>query len=77
MAGCQQGLFRFSSIIGGHHIYIAVWMPYLPQELSSVKKESNAYDRHAVVVLKNDAMLNTAVKLYVYTGQKPAAYPHG
>ncbi len=73
MAECQRGTFRFSNVIRGHHIYKAVWMPYLLEELSIAKEESNAYDRHAVVVLQNDAMPNTAVKLYLYIHRTPAA----
>ena len=77
MAKRQRRTFRFSSVIRGHHIYKAVWMPYLLDELSTAKEESNTYDRHAVAVLKNDAMPNTAVQLYLYSRQTPGAHPRG
>ena len=45
------------SVIGGHHIYKAVWTPFIGESLAVNHKIDNAYDSHAVTVHLDDCVV--------------------
>ena len=45
--------FRIESTVRGHHVYKALWSPYIGEELSVQCEVNNIHDDFAVAVLKN------------------------
>ena len=41
-----------SSVVRGHHVYKAIWTPYVGQRLQLSCEDSNDHDEHAVAVRK-------------------------
>ena len=41
------------SVIEGHHVYRAIWMPTICKELSVQSKDDNEHDKNAVAVIKD------------------------
>ena len=54
----KTGVKSRLAFILGHHIYKTIWTPYLCEELILAAKESNLFDRHAVVVLKTGKIVD-------------------
>lgn len=47
----------FQSYITGHHIYQFQWSPCIGEELVCKMEIGNAYDKHAVSVVKNEQVV--------------------
>ena len=45
--------FRIESTVRGHHVYKALWSPYIGEELPVQCEVNNIHDDFAVAVLKN------------------------
>ena len=45
--------FTLESVVRGHHIYKAVWVPFEGETLAINKSLENRYDRYAVDVVNN------------------------
>ena len=45
------------SVIRGHHIYKSIWHPILGEQLTLEREDENSHDRHAVSVMKGDAIV--------------------
>ena len=51
MAAISQCSFTVSSVVRGHHIYKAIWTPFVGEELVVKTEDENEFDRHAVAVV--------------------------
>ena len=51
--------FRIKSTVRGHHVYKAVWSPYIGEELPVQHEVNSIHDDFAVAVLKNGKNSNT------------------
>ena len=50
--GEPDSRFVKSSVVRGHHVYKAVWIPALREELIVKAEDGNAHDEHAMAVVK-------------------------
>ena len=50
--GPPDSRFVKSSVVRGHHVYKAVWIPALREELIVKAEDGNAHDEHAMAVVK-------------------------
>ena len=41
------------NVIEGHHIYKAIWMPTIGEELSVQSRNDNKHNEHVVAVIKD------------------------
>ena len=55
--GPGPGVYEKESVVRGHHIYKSVWTPVIGEELSVEREQNNQHDRHAVAVVKDDAIV--------------------
>ena len=49
--------FRIESVVHGHHVYKAVWSPYIEEELLVECEVNNIQDGFAVAILKNSMII--------------------
>ena len=45
------------SVIRGHHIYKATWLPYVGETLLVEREEGNVHDSYAVSIKKDDSVV--------------------
>ena len=45
-------MFEIHSCVRGHHVYKAIWMPFVGKALSCERQEDNTTDPYAVAVKK-------------------------
>ena len=48
----RMEMFKSEQVVCGHHVYKAVWMPFIGEELICCQESGNASDLYAVAVLK-------------------------
>ena len=49
--------YTMESVIRGHHIYESIQHPILGEQLTLEREDENSHDRHAVSVMKCDAIV--------------------
>ena len=52
--------YTFESAIRGHHIYKAVWTPFIGETLSLTKEDGNPEDPSAVAIMKGTTIVGHA-----------------
>ena len=50
-------IIEFESFVTGHHVYKAVWSPFIGESLNTIMELDNVHDKYAVKVLKNQAVV--------------------
>ena len=50
MANLGSDYYEKASVVKGHHVYKAVWTPFLGEELSVQPEDHNDHDEHAIAV---------------------------
>ena len=48
-------IIDFESFVTGHHVYKAVWSPFIGESLNTLMEQDNVHDKYAVKVFKNQA----------------------
>ena len=48
---------EFESFVTGHHVYKAVWPPFIGESLNTQMEVNNVHDKYAVKILKNQAIV--------------------
>ena len=48
MASLGSDYYEKASVVKGHHVYKAVWTPFLGEELSVQPEDHNDHDEHAI-----------------------------
>ena len=46
----MAAIFCKESVVRGHHVYKAVWTPFVGEILDARREDENSHDRHAVAV---------------------------
>ena len=49
-ASLGSDYYEKASVVKGHHVYKAVWTPFLGEELSVQPEDHNDHDEHAIAV---------------------------
>ena len=50
---------HWESVIRGHHVFKDIWSPFVGEILNVQQEVHNAKDRFAVVVVKNETIIDT------------------
>ena len=50
MASLGSDYYEKASVVKAHHVYKAVWTPFLGEELSVQPEDHNDHDEHAIAV---------------------------
>ena len=53
MASLGSDYYEKASVVKGHHVYKAVWTPFLGEELSVQPEDHNDHDEHAIAVTRD------------------------
>ena len=53
MASLGSDYYEKASVIKGHHVYKAVWTPFLGEELLVQPEDHNDHDEHAIAVTRD------------------------
>ena len=53
MASLGSDYYEKASVVKGHHVYKAVWAPFLGEELSVQPEDHNDHDEHAIAVTRD------------------------
>ena len=56
MASLGSDFYEKASVVKGHHIYKAIWMPVINEELPAQAEDHNDHDEH-VAVTKGDCIV--------------------
>ena len=57
MASEGSDSYEKTSVIGGHHIYKSVWIPFIGEELVVEAEDGNEHDKNAVAVMKDGCVV--------------------
>ena len=66
MASLGSVYYEKASVVKGHHVYKAVWTPFLGEELSVQPEDHNDHDEHAIAPRPppDPAFIHALVRLY-------------
>ena len=67
MAGASTSVYKFDSMVRGHHIYVSAWTPLTDKTCKSILREDNKRDKYALMIdcsniQKQDAHVNIDIK---------------
>ena len=48
MAGASTSVYKFDSMVRGHHIYVSAWSPLTDKTCKCILQEDNKRDKYAL-----------------------------
>ena len=51
IASVMAAIFCKESVVRGHHVYKAVWIPFVGEILDARREDENSHDRHSVALV--------------------------